>query len=682
MSGIAHPQRSANLTHSLRAILRNISAWLCAFTVVIYQSWFMPYFLPFFTGRDEFARLVFHALYGGNLIVAIAVLVARRDVLSAILPLVFAAAMAVAPVALHPIGVVAECYLITLFLGGAAIVFMLASTPATVLRISASVTALSAVACFLDLLFANGFTNTPGRAAGLAINPNVAAAGLLLGAAASYRAVSQKWRASFLVLVGAALLATLSRSTLLVAFGTVAVPVVIRTWQQFRRGRRLRIDLNGWGRAVVVAFALLGAIGTALATNAYFRLAMNDSFAGILSIGRALDEASAAVDASHDRSPASAVAVPVAPSPAQPSAKEVAPARPSSPANVELPPATPAISSTPPAKVVEPAGAVAPSPAPPAAPPLPATGQSTNVAKIQALGERLTDEGKRNSISARALFLERGLLAYREGGFFGRGLEEAQALAPHNSFLLFAIAYGHFGWLIPIGLVGFAFCFARNAGDLALGIALVGVMLTSHDVLLTPSLFLPVALGIGGMLAERRASARKWSPGRGEPWCFAWGAVTGVAAFAAGCIAILLVTPPLATGRLQNGDMSAARGGYETLLPLPQFPGLFQFDNLSGIPPLQSSYLREDGTSLRRVEWSAHAWPAVRPGQYTFRRQEAVLFSATDSSDPRKNGRTYEVAVPLSVSMLPFILLGTIIVWSIATVAAMTRLTNRFETSR
>ncbi|TGV50516.1 hypothetical protein EN803_41340, partial [Mesorhizobium sp. M2D.F.Ca.ET.160.01.1.1] len=72
------------------------------------------------------------------------------------------------------------------------------------------------------------------------------------------------------------------------------------------------------------------------------------------------------------------------------------------------------------------------------------------------------------------------------------------------------------------GLVCFAFCFARNAGDLALGVAVMGVALTSHDLLLTPSLFLPIALGIGGMLAARKVAASKSSPTeKGEPWSFA-----------------------------------------------------------------------------------------------------------------------------------------------------------------
>ncbi|WP_348527489.1 hypothetical protein, partial [Mesorhizobium sp.] len=84
-----------------------------------------------------------------------------------------------------------------------------------------------------------------------------AAAGLLLGAAASYGAVTQKWRASFLVLVGAALLATLSRSTLLAAFAAVAAPIAVRLWQQFHDGRQFQIDLGDWARAIAVAFALL-----------------------------------------------------------------------------------------------------------------------------------------------------------------------------------------------------------------------------------------------------------------------------------------------------------------------------------------------------------------------------------------------------------------------------------------
>ena len=281
----------------LRSLLVKLAAGLCAFTIVIYQSWFMP----FIASHEDPTRFVVYALYGAVLVTSIAVLATRRDVRSKVLPLAIAAALTIAATALYPVGIAAKSYLITLFLGGGAIVLMLASVPLSVLRLSASVTALNALICLLDLFFAYGFTNTPGRAAGLAINPNVAAAGLLLGTAASYRAVSKKWRASFLVLVGAALLVTLSRSNLLVAFAAVAVPVVPRIWRRYRDGQRFQVDPTGWKRAFVVALVVLGAISAALTTNAYFRTAIDGSFAGILTAAEALDAAEEAIDTSLDQ---------------------------------------------------------------------------------------------------------------------------------------------------------------------------------------------------------------------------------------------------------------------------------------------------------------------------------------------------------------------------------------------
>ncbi|TGP22979.1 hypothetical protein EN827_15370 [Mesorhizobium sp. M1D.F.Ca.ET.184.01.1.1] len=527
MSGVAQTRSDClvNSASSLNAFLVNISAGFCAFTIVVYQTWFMPFSLPLFAGRDEYVRMALYAVYCVVLAVSITVIVVRRDVRKFIWPLAFSAAMAVVPIALHPIGLVNRSYLITLALGGSTIVLMLASAPSIALRLSASVTALNAIVCFLDIFFVHGFTGTLGRAAGLAINPNVAAAGLLLGAAASYRGVAKKWRASFLVLVAGALVVTLSRSTLLAAAATLAAPIAIRIWQRYRTGWRFQINNASWARALAVACLLVGVTSVASMTNRYFRIAIGESFAGALSVSRALDEATKAVDTLDRRT--SGAEIP-SQSPEESSSAGIAAAKSgtgSAPPGVDT-----AALSRPPSN-----------PAPPSA---------VNQSKMQALDKRLTDEGKRNSISARALFLERGLLAYREGGFFGRGLEEAQALAPHNTFVLFAVAFGHLGWLIPIGLAAFAFYFVREARDLAVGIAVIGVMMTSHDLLLTPSLFIPVALGIGGMLAAR-VPAQQSSPTRKRTsWSFASGTVAGIALFAAACVAIFFLKPLPAAGLL------------------------------------------------------------------------------------------------------------------------------------
>ena len=325
---------SLKAAESLRSLLVKLAAGLCAFTIVIYQSWFMP----FIASHEDPTRFVVYALYGAVLVTSIAVLATRRDVRSKVLPLAIAAALTIAATALYPVGIAAKSYLITLFLGGGAIVLMLASVPLSVLRLSASVTALNALICLLDLFFAYGFTNTPGRAAGLAINPNVAAAGLLLGTAASYRAVSKKWRASFLVLVGAALLVTLSRSNLLVAFAAVAVPVVPRIWRRYRDGQRFQVDPTGWKRAFVVALVVLGAISGALTTNAYFRTAIDGSFAGILTAAEALDAAEEAIDTSLDQVARISATPPAAPVAALPSPSSGASASATPSASPEAPP--------------------------------------------------------------------------------------------------------------------------------------------------------------------------------------------------------------------------------------------------------------------------------------------------------------------------------------------------------
>ncbi|RWD07346.1 MAG: hypothetical protein EOS58_00830 [Mesorhizobium sp.] len=515
--GVADVDRSLGPASSLQTNLVNLSAGFCAFTVVVYQAWFMPFSLPLFTGRDGYLRLALYALYGVVLIVSFAVVVTRRDVRKAISPLAIGAVVAVVPIALHPLGIVNRSYLTTLALGGSALTLMLTFAPPIVLRLSASVTALNAIVCFLDVLFTHGFTTTVGRAAGLAVNPNVAAAGLLLGGAASYRAVPKEWRPGFLVLVGGALSITLSRSTILAAVATVFLPSAAGIWQYYRASRRLRIDTAAWTRALAVALVLLSATFVALTTNRYFRAAIGQSFAGVLAVNTDLSEAGEAVDTSLAR-PAVPIGHPPQTDDARPLSVEpprLAPSR-----NVPALPeeSLPGDVATPPKAIPSAAGA----------------------ARIQALSERLRGEGKKNSISARALFLERGLLAYQTGGFFGRGLEEAHVFVPHNTFVLFAIAFGHIGWLVPLGFLVFAFWFVRDAEDLPLGVALLGVMLTSHDVLLTPSLFIPVAIGIGSMLAAKTNPSRS----REAYSSFAFGIGGGVGLFAAASI-VLLISPPI-----------------------------------------------------------------------------------------------------------------------------------------
>ena len=132
---------------SARVMIAKFAAAAGAMSLVSYQTWFLPYFQTFFAGREWSARPVFYALYGSILAVSAAVLVVRPDVRRKILPFAIAAAIGIAAVALHPVGLVARAYIIALLLGGATIVLVLGSAPVALLRLSAAVTALNAGLC-------------------------------------------------------------------------------------------------------------------------------------------------------------------------------------------------------------------------------------------------------------------------------------------------------------------------------------------------------------------------------------------------------------------------------------------------------------------------------------------------------------------------------------------------------
>ena len=94
-------------------------------------------------------------------------------------------------------------------------------------------------------------------------------------------------------------------------------------------------------------------------------------------------------------------------------------------------------------------------------------------------------------------------LSYRNGPLLGRGLGAAHALQPHNTFLLFAVAFGDLGWLVPLAFLGLTAYWVRQRAAIAAVLATFTVMMTSHDVLFTPGLLAPIVFGIGGLNAQR-----------------------------------------------------------------------------------------------------------------------------------------------------------------------------------
>jgi hypothetical protein len=124
---------------------------------------------------------------------------------------------------------------------------------------------------------------------------------------------------------------------------------------------------------------------------------------------------------------------------------------------------------------------------------------------IAEIGKRTETEGDVNSVSARWLLMERAWLSIQQEPFLGLGFAKAHALQPHNSFLLFALALGPMGLLIPLafmGLVIYPVYRLKSAALAALPMATFSVLMTSHDILLTPALLAPIAFGLSRFLRD------------------------------------------------------------------------------------------------------------------------------------------------------------------------------------
>lgn len=438
--GNTDPQfRTSNRSHSLRNHFK--SGWIAAHAdyfafaaaalVTLAVAGFQLQLLSFSGLLDIwFLRsILYHCAWALAIALTALLLIVRRDAARQILPLLLACALCAGITLTHPVDEISRSFLVALLLIVCGTVLAAFSAPLALVRLSAAATALAAAVCLLDILFAQGFTEIVGRAAGLSINPNAAAAGLLLGAASSFWAVPRDWRTSFVLVVVAAILTTLSRSVILATILiciAVGIPL-LRARLRSPAPRPIR-----WVRTAAWCLFLAGWIGMALWSNERFPRAASRSSVQIGSAFSAFETA-----------------------------------------RTSIPRTGPRIS-----------------------------GCETVYTAVEQIARRAEAQGKSNSLAARGLFFEAAVLAYRTGPPLGCGLASAHALSPHNSFLLFAIAFGHLGWLIPIAFLLLCAWWVRSLEQAPIFLATFAVLLTSHDVLLVPGLLLPIILGMAALNAR------------------------------------------------------------------------------------------------------------------------------------------------------------------------------------
>ncbi|SHH31530.1 O-Antigen ligase [Bradyrhizobium erythrophlei] len=420
---------------ALRA-LRSIAGLVCLVFAGAYQLRVMTYFLP----RLVADRHIWPAIYYGFWLIAVcttlAVLAFRQDILKRTLPVLILCALASALPFVHEIDQITKIFFVAMGFFACAAVLSVLVDPLTVLRISALATVAGAVICLVDVLFASG------RAAGLSIAPNVAAAALLLGSSAAYLSIPARWLGYFLLIVGAALFVTLSKSTLLAACGIFAIVVI------GNRLQRLRFPRFAWRPHTLVALGLVAWIGVALSTNDRFVFATSNAY-------RVFSNAVPASQAAR-------------------STIEKA---------VTLASADPDVMPT--------------------------------EALIAEIGRRSETESDVNSISARWLLMERAWLVFKGEPFSGLGFASAYALEPHNTFLLFMLAFGPIGLLVPLAflaVIAYPAIRFKSISLSALPMAAFAVLMTSHNMLFDPGLLAPLAFGWAGAAVAGAALAdqRTW----------------------------------------------------------------------------------------------------------------------------------------------------------------------------
>ena len=260
--------------------------------------------------------------------------------------------------------------------------------------------------------------------------------------------------------------------------------------------------------------------------------------------------------------------------------------------------------------------------------------------------------GDSNSVLARKVLFLRSLYAFLHGPFFGQGLAYAYALEPHNTYLLFAVAFGYPGLFIVFLALGL-FTYVCGRREIHLALSLAAGMLVSHDLLM-PVFAAPLAVGLGWQMANRLPPPPAIIRTRLAP--YVWGAALLVSVTVA---FVLLHDRSAVSVPLEAGAMRHDKGDdYIALVPNPAYSGIVRVA-ASDDPSLG---LLENGQALASVP-SAQARTGAR-GQFLLKDGYVVKFSSTDGSDPTTNSRAYSLHYMPRPHPLAAIVLCVFLLWA------------------
>lgn len=595
-------QQTVHVLNQPYRIPFNLQAWpaiIGCILLIAYQLGLLRIFFPLLSGFDLSWRVAYYGFWLATLSVATLALVADRTLLLKATPVLVFTFFCLSLISMHEIGTIEKNYIVAMGIVAAVTILALASNPIALLRFSAAVTTLFSFVCLAEMPFPDGFTTADGRAAGFGVNPNVAAAMIVLGYSASVWALPRWVKAPFAVLTVAATAATLSRSTLLVLMAVIAFQIVGAAANGLRSGIRLKVGRSVWA-SVALAMILSVWFVFAMAVNDRIPVAAAGSFNGLTRLSEAVTDALASVEA--------------------------------------------AVKAAGPRKT----GASVP-------------GQvNTGVLERNELVAVAQEQEGTNSAASRALLLKLAWLSYLEHPQMGRGLEAAHALAPHNSFLLFPIAFGHIGWVVPFGFLALAVCYIRRWEQGAYPLGLAGLLFFSHDVLIFPGMLMPITLAQAALIASSKHSGDQYPDISRAIIKTSW---AGLVLFAAGTLALHLWYTDRTIGQIDKETIIAGPGlSYHAPYPASAMPGMIRL-GVSSEPPGKAPRMMEDGVPLPGVPARVPVVEAHGAGLFAIWRRTTLVLSASNNSDPRTNGRDYALDSPASVHPLMLAVMAAMLVW-------------------
>lgn len=265
-----------SLSRDYVQVVRACAVVLMVIAIAALNTNLAPYFAHALSGMSG-AREAYYGFSFLLLATACIAFILDGGTMRLSMPVVVLCALSGLLVFAHPIDQVAKIFLVAMMLCASLAILAACAGQKQVMCFAIVAVAFNAVMCLVDIMVTNCFTNTLGRAAGLAEGPNLAATQLVLGAVIVWRDVPKHLLVPFLLLVGAALIVTLSRSCLIIALMAGAICAV---------RYRPRIKTLSW-RDAAFGVALLCWIVVAQVTNPRFSLAFD---AAINTIGRAINE--------------------------------------------------------------------------------------------------------------------------------------------------------------------------------------------------------------------------------------------------------------------------------------------------------------------------------------------------------------------------------------------------------